>query len=77
MKTSVWIALLALLFVTAANASEKVVPDERIPGTMHVGHTPPVVVQAFIFIAIIEVDLITLSAMIGPIWALSRGMAKE
>jgi len=44
---------------------QNVVPDERIPGTMHVGHTPPVIVQAFIFIAIIEVDMVTLSVMIG------------
>ena len=42
-----------------------VVPDERVPGTMHVGHSPPVIVQAFIFVAIIEVDLLTLSALIG------------
>jgi uncharacterized membrane protein YfcA len=44
---------------------QKVVPDERIPGTLNVGHTIPVIVQAFIFIAIIEVDVVTLSAMIG------------
>ncbi len=44
---------------------QSVVPDERIPGTMHVGHTPPVIVQAFIFIAIIQVDMLTLLAMIG------------
>ena len=44
---------------------QNVVPDERIPGTMHVGHTPPVIVQAFIFIAIIQVDMITLASMIG------------
>ncbi len=44
---------------------QNVVPDERIPGTMHVGHTPPVIIQAFIFIAIIEVDMLTLSVMIG------------
>jgi uncharacterized membrane protein YfcA len=44
---------------------QDVVRDERIPGTMHVGHTPPVIVQAFIFIAIIEVDMLTLSVMIG------------
>lgn len=44
---------------------QHVVADERIPGTMIVGHTPPVIVQAFIFIAIIEVDPTTLSAMIG------------
>ena len=44
---------------------QKIVPDERVPGTMHVGHSPPVIVQAFIFVAIIEVDLLTLSALIG------------
>ncbi len=41
------------------------VPDERIPGTMHVGHTPPVIVQAFIFIAIVQVELATLVSLIG------------
>lgn len=42
----------------------KVVPDEHIPGTMHVGHTPPVLIQAFVFIALIEVQLTTLTSMI-------------
>jgi uncharacterized membrane protein YfcA len=44
---------------------KKMVPDERIPGTMHVGHTPPVIIQAFIFIAIIQIDLATLVSMIS------------
>ncbi len=44
---------------------QKLVPDERIPGTMHVGHTIPVIVQAFIFIAIIEVDMVTLTTLMG------------
>jgi hypothetical protein len=44
---------------------KKMVPDERIPGTMHVGHTPPVIIQAFIFIAIIQIDLVTLVSMIS------------
>jgi hypothetical protein len=44
---------------------KRMVPDERIPGTMHVGHTPPVIIQAFIFIAIIEIDLATLVGMIS------------
>ncbi len=44
---------------------QRLVPDERIPGTMHVGHTIPVVAQAFIFIAIIEVDMIALSTLVG------------
>ena len=38
----------------------KVVPDERIPGTLNVGHTPPVILQAFIFITIVQVDPLTL-----------------
>ena len=43
---------------------KQVVPDEEIPGTMMIGHAPPVVVQAFIFIAIISVDPITLVIML-------------
>ena len=43
----------------------RLVPDERIPGTLNVGHTLPVVAQAFIFVAIIEVELVTLVAMIA------------
>lgn len=43
----------------------RVVPDEHIPGTLHVGHTPPVIVQAFIFIAIVEVDAVTLATLVG------------
>jgi len=42
-----------------------VVPDEHIPGTLHVGHTPPVIIQAFIFIAIVQVDMTTLATLIG------------
>lgn len=41
-----------------------VVPDEDIPGTMHTGHTPPVIIQAFIFIAIIQVSSVTLFTLI-------------
>ena len=43
----------------------QVVPDESIPGTMMIGHTPPVVVQAFIFIAIITVDTVTLVTLLA------------
>ena len=32
------------------------VPDERIPGTMLVGHTLPVAAQAFAFISVVTVD---------------------
>ena len=42
----------------------QVVSDENIPGTMMIGHTPPVVIQAFIFIAIISVDPVTLFTML-------------
>ncbi|WP_419862289.1 TSUP family transporter [Candidatus Palauibacter sp.] len=44
---------------------KKVVPDEEIPGTMMIGHTPPVVIQAFIFIAIISVEPTTLFVLIA------------
>jgi uncharacterized membrane protein YfcA len=40
-------------------------PDERIPGTLVVGHTPPSLLQAFIFIAVVQVDFATLVLMIA------------
>ncbi len=43
----------------------KMVPDERIPGTMNIGHTLPTIVQAFIFTQIVPVDAMTLFLMIG------------
>ena len=43
----------------------KLVPDEQIPGTMNVGHTIPTLVEAFIYIAVVNVDLKTLVLMIG------------
>ncbi len=43
----------------------RMVPDELLPGTMNVGHTLPVVTQAFIYIAIIEVEPLTLTLMIA------------
>src|SRR5437762_2149214 len=42
-----------------------VVPDQLIPGTLNVGHTPPSVVQAFIYIAIVAVAMPTLASMIA------------
>jgi uncharacterized membrane protein YfcA len=50
---------------TAAFKFLRMVPDRLIPGTLNVGHTPPVIVQAFIYTAAIEVDPTTLLAMIG------------
>jgi uncharacterized membrane protein YfcA len=41
-----------------------VVADERIPGTLNVGHTLPTIVQAFIFITVVAVAMPTLIAMI-------------
>ncbi|MBA8889016.1 putative membrane protein YfcA [Dokdonella fugitiva] len=41
------------------------VADERIPGTLNVGHALPTVAQALIFIAVVKVDLVTLLAMIA------------
>ena len=40
------------------------VRDEEIPGTLNVGHTPPSILEAFIYIAIIQVDVVTLILMI-------------
>jgi len=43
----------------------KIVPDEKIPGTLNVGHTAPTILEAFLFIAIVEVDMLTLVLLIG------------
>ena len=40
------------------------VPDERIPGTLTIGHALPTVVQAFFFISIVTVDMRTLILLI-------------
>ena len=42
-----------------------IVADERIPGTLNVGHTPPTIAQAFIFIAVVQVGMPTLVSMIA------------
>lgn len=38
--------------------------DELIPGTMNVGHLLPVLLQAILFLSVIEVELVTLVSMI-------------
>jgi uncharacterized membrane protein YfcA len=43
----------------------KAVDDRLIPGTLNVGHTIPTVVQASIFITVVEVDIRTLASMIA------------
>ncbi len=50
---------------TAALKLRGLVADEKIPGTLNVGYTLPTIAQAFIFIAIVVVDLRTLVLMIG------------
>lgn len=41
----------------------KLVDDRLIPGTMNVGNTIPTVMQAFIFMTVVEVDPVTLVSM--------------
>ena len=41
------------------------VRDEQIPGTLNVGNTIPSVLQAFIYISIVQVDIMTLTLMIA------------
>lgn len=42
----------------------KLVPDEQIPGTMNAGHAMPTVCEAIIYITLVQVDMVTLFAMI-------------
>src|SRR5438477_874880 len=44
---------------------KRMVPDERIPGTLNVGHAMPTVVQALVFIAIVNVGMATLVGLIA------------
>ena len=41
------------------------VPDEQIPGTLNVGHALPTLLEAFLFIAIVQVDVVTLVLLMG------------
>jgi uncharacterized membrane protein YfcA len=50
---------------TAIFKLKGLVRDERIPGTLNVGHTLPTLVQALIYIAIVNVDVWTLTLMIA------------
>jgi uncharacterized membrane protein YfcA len=49
---------------TAAFRFFGMVPDEKIPGTLTIGHALPTITQAFIFISIIEVEMKTLVLLI-------------
>ena len=50
---------------TSAWKLARSMPDELIPGSLNVGHTPAVITQAFIFIAVVEVGSATLVSMIA------------
>lgn len=50
---------------TAMWKAWKIVDDRLIPGTLTVGHTPPTIAEALIFIAIIEVDFATLALLLA------------
>ena len=50
---------------TAIFKFRQLVADEKIPGTLNVGHTPPTMVQALIFIGAVTVELPTLLGMIA------------
>src|SRR5688572_21300357 len=50
---------------TAIFRLKRIVPDKMIPGTLNVGHTLPTIAQAFIFIALVQVEMLTLVTMIA------------
>jgi uncharacterized membrane protein YfcA len=54
-------------FATTTTAYKvlRLVPDERIPGTMIVGHALPATGQALIFIAVVKVDSTLLLSMVA------------
>ena len=43
----------------------RMVPDEKIPGTLNIGHALPTLLEAFLFIAIVKVDTLTLVLLMG------------
>jgi uncharacterized membrane protein YfcA len=54
-------------FATTTTAYKllRVVPDERMVGTILVGHSLPVVAQAFIFLVVVQVDPVVLASLIA------------
>ncbi len=62
-----WIRWESVRFATTTSLFRffKLVPDEEIPGTLNVGHTLPSILQAFIYIAVVQVDVVTLILMIA------------
>lgn len=41
------------------------IPDEKIPGTLNIGHALPTLLEAFLFIAIVKVDIVTLVGLMA------------
>ncbi len=54
-------------FATTTSAFKlfRLVPDEKVPGTLNVGHALPTITEAILFRTIVEVDLKTLLIMIA------------
>jgi uncharacterized membrane protein YfcA len=50
---------------TAIFRARRLVPDELIPGTLNVGHTPAAILSAFVFIQLVPVEAGTLLPMIA------------
>jgi uncharacterized membrane protein YfcA len=50
---------------TAIYKLRRMVPDEMIPGTLNVGHTPSAITEALIFVTAILVDPLLLVTMVG------------
>jgi uncharacterized membrane protein YfcA len=50
---------------TAIYKLRRLVPDELIPGTLNVGHTPAAIAESLIFVTAILVDPVLLIAMVG------------
>ncbi len=50
---------------TAIYKFTRIVPDELIPGTLNVGHTPAALAESLIFVTAILVDPLLLVAMVG------------
>ena len=50
---------------TAIYKLRRIVPDELIPGTLNVGHTPAAIAEALIFVTAIVVDPLLLVTVVG------------
>src|SRR6204780_4733291 len=50
---------------TAIYKLRRIVPDELIPGTLNVGHTPAAIAEALIFVTAIVIDPLLLITLVG------------